>query len=274
MLLSVNPEIEVEYDESGLVLEIEGANEDGKRIAEDYTGYAGKECSTVVNELVQEIYKAGHFDETVDGHTKNIVVKLEDGSACPSETFLDDVAGGVRDAVQTCGIGSKAITVDQDDLDAQGYIGEEKARELAMAQLGLAEASFNQHTHKLDDGVYEMEFSANGVTYDYEADACTGKILEADIDGNDDWDDRDDWDDWQDDRLDNDDDDLDDNDDGRDDSDDDLDDNDDRGDDNDDDNSITIPVNGDDLGDNDDRDDSNDDQDDGNDDQDDSDDDD
>ena len=33
VLLSVNPEIEVEYDKSGLVLEIEGLNEDGRTAA-------------------------------------------------------------------------------------------------------------------------------------------------------------------------------------------------------------------------------------------------
>lgn len=38
VLLSVNPEIEVEYDGQGLVLEIEGINDDGKSVVSGYTG--------------------------------------------------------------------------------------------------------------------------------------------------------------------------------------------------------------------------------------------
>lgn len=73
VLLSVNPEIEVEYDKSGLVLEIEGLNKDGKTVVKDVKNYQGKDCRTVVNELVREIYADGYFEKTVDGHTKNIV---------------------------------------------------------------------------------------------------------------------------------------------------------------------------------------------------------
>lgn len=87
VLLSVNPEIEVEYDKSGLVLEIEGLNKDGKTVVKDVKDYQGKDCRTVVNELVREIYDDGYFEKTVDGHTKNIVLKLEEGSVYVSDEF-------------------------------------------------------------------------------------------------------------------------------------------------------------------------------------------
>ena len=196
VLLSVNPEIEVEYDRSGLVLEIEGINDDGQTVAAALDNYTGKDCPTVVKELVKEIYQSGYFDQTVDGHSKNIVVRLEEGSRYPDDDFLEQVAEGVREAVKACGISSAAMTVQSDDLDDQGRIGQEKAKELVLAQLGLRGASFHDHEYDLDDGIYEFEFAVGGVTYEYEVDARTGKVLEADIDGNDDWDSRDDWDDW------------------------------------------------------------------------------
>ena len=238
VLLSVNPEIEVAYDNSGLVLEIEGMNEDGKSVVKGVDEYKGKDCQTVVNEIVKEIYEAGYFDETMDGHTKNIVLKLEEGSSYPGDDFLEKVAEGVREAVKTCGIGSNAMTVQEAELDDQGRIGQEKAKKLLLAQLGLTSASFNNHEYELDDNVYEFELSANGVEYEYEVDARTGKIQKADIEGNDDWDDNDQWDDWEDFGDDQDDkDDKDDNDDNDDkDNNDDQDDNDDI--------SVSIPVNG------------------------------
>ena len=42
LTLSVNPEIQIEYDEAGRVLALTGRNEDGKGIVEVYTDYIGK----------------------------------------------------------------------------------------------------------------------------------------------------------------------------------------------------------------------------------------
>lgn len=87
--LSVNTEIEVEYDEEGIVLEVEDANDDGKNVAGSYKDFDGKDCALVVKELVKEIYNDGYFETQLDGHDKNIVIKLETGSAYPNEVFLE-----------------------------------------------------------------------------------------------------------------------------------------------------------------------------------------
>ena len=206
LLLSVNPEIEIEYDDDGLVTEVEGVNDEGRGVTSGYGGYEGRQCREVVSDLVGEIYEAGHFNQTVDGHDRNVVVKLQQGSSYPGEDFLRGIEDDVRAAVGGFGLASDALTVAPEQLDDRGYIGLDAAKDIVLSQLGLTEASFNDHEYELDDGVYEMEFTSGGVEYEYEVDARTGKVLEADVDGNDDWDNRDDWDDWHEDRYDRDDD--------------------------------------------------------------------
>ena len=188
ILLSVNPEIEIAYDNDGKVLKIDGKNDDGKKVIGEYTGYEGKECHTVVSELVEEIYQDGYFEETIDGHAKNIVIKLEEGSRYPDDDFLEEVAESVRSTVELHKLSSSAMTVEEKDYTSNGYIGLEKAKELVLKQLGLEEAQFTERDYELDDGVYELEFTANGVEYEFEVDAVTGKIMKADYEHNDDWD--------------------------------------------------------------------------------------
>ena len=195
ILLSVNPEIEISYDDQGEVVELEGVNDDGIKVVNNYSDYEGRQASEVVGELVTEIDEDGYFANGIGGHEKNIVLKLTEGSAYPDEAFLDDIAQQARSSVEKRGVTSKAYAINDDDLDKNGLIGIEAAQELVLGQLGIdpATATFHDHEYELDDGVYELEFTANGIEYDYEVDARTGKILEADFERNDDWDDRDDW---------------------------------------------------------------------------------
>lgn len=197
ILLSVNPEIEVAYDARGKVVEVEGVNDDGRSVVGGYGGYEGRDTGAVMGELVHEISDDGYFDGGINGRERNIVLKMADGSSAPSDDFMEQVADSVRTAASGCGLTSSAYALDQDDLDDSGLIGIEAAKEIVLGQLGIdpASASFRDHEYELDDGVYELEFVYEGVEYDYEVDARTGKVLEADLEGNDDWDDRDLWDD-------------------------------------------------------------------------------
>lgn len=234
VLMSVNPEIELSYDGEGNVVELEGANDDGRSVLADYDDYRGRPADEVMSELVREIDADGYFAGGVGGREKNIVLKVAEGSTYPSDDFMERIAESVKVTAGECGLGSGAYAVGTDRLDDAGLIGIDAAKEIVLGQLGIdpATAKFNDHEYELDDGVYELEFVAGGVEYDYEVDARTGKVLEADFERNDDWDDRELWDDdddaddWADDADDRDDDrdDWDDRDDRDDDYDDDWDD--------------------------------------------------
>ena len=184
VLLSVNPEIEMDYDEVGNVVALTGLNEDGKAVLASYTGYEGKPCATVVGELVDEINAGGYFDATIDGHEKNIVLKLERGSAYPNDQFLNELAEAVRLVVEADQIGSQTVALDDDDYDDtygdRGYINAAAAQNILSTRLGRDDIQFVEKDYDLDDGEYEVEFVMDGVEYEYEVNAVTGKVTEMD----------------------------------------------------------------------------------------------
>ena len=65
-------------------------------------------------------------------------------------------------------------------------IGEERARQIALSDAGLAanQVTKTKTKLKLDDGVwyYDVEFRTIALEYEYEIEAYTGAILEKDID--------------------------------------------------------------------------------------------
>ena len=184
VLLSVNPEIEMDYDDLGNVVALTGRNQEAQTLLASYTGYQGRPCTQVVGELVDEINALGYFDATVGGHEKNIILKLERGSAYPSDQFLNELAEAVRLVVETDQIGSQPVTLDQDDYDDaygdKGYINASAAQSILSTQLGRDDLQFVEKEYDLDDGEYEVEFVLDGVEYEYEVNAYTGKVTEMD----------------------------------------------------------------------------------------------
>ncbi len=67
-----------------------------------------------------------------------------------------------------------------------GYIGDDHAREIALAQAGLTGADVQYMKTKLDrdDGrmIYEVEFYSGQTEYEYEIDAVSGEIIKSDMD--------------------------------------------------------------------------------------------
>ena len=185
----------------------------------DYAGYEGKPADDVVEELIGRIYAAGYFQNTPEGQAKNLVLKLENGSQYPSDDFLERIAADAQTALQTQQVSAQTVTIDEDDYDdryrEQGYINAQTAESILAAQLGRSDLQFVEKDYDIDDGTYEIEYVLDGIEYEYEVNASTGKVLEVDAErhnANDDWGDDvgDDWDDRFDDDHDDDDDDRDD----------------------------------------------------------------
>ncbi len=194
LILSLNPEIEINYDSQGNVTSVQGVNDDGKEIVEGYLGYEGKDCETVLDDLIRKINEAGYFSDTVDGNQKNIVLQLAAGSLIPEDDFLENISGSTRKVIDRLSLTNKILTVDEDDHDPDyakdgnpsPYISLAKAKEIALAQANVkaSDAVFEDKEFDHDDGkaVFELEFKANGYEYEYDIDAVSGKVIRAEHD--------------------------------------------------------------------------------------------
>ncbi len=67
----------------------------------------------------------------------------------------------------------------QSPTEAKTPISLDKALALVLEQLGIAEAALTDKDFDLERGMYELEFTANGMEYEYKVDAFTGDILKA-----------------------------------------------------------------------------------------------
>ena len=78
-------------------------------------------------------------------------------------------------------IGS-TITASASPRTAKKIIGIEQAKEAALKAMKIKEADavFTEQECELDDGVYELEFTAGKFEYDVEVNAYTGKVIKAD----------------------------------------------------------------------------------------------
>lgn len=205
MILSVNPEIRISYNKDGVVTDLQGKNDDGKQIVADYTDYIGKDCDTVVSDLIKEIHAAGYFVDDIDGNGKNIVIQIEPGSVVPDDDFVSGISKRAQDTVKQLQFTSSIVAIDEDDYDDKydkidkpsQYITLAKAQEIALKQAGVnaSDARFDDKEFDFDDGtpIYELEFTAKGIEYEYDIHAVSGKVLKAERDRDDDRDD--DWDD-------------------------------------------------------------------------------
>ena len=101
LVLSVNPEIAVEYDKDGIVTGVTARNDDALAIINSCKGLIGQQTRDVVSDLVTAIGDAGYFVEEIEGERRQITIEIEAGSSLPGDDFLDDVIADVKAAVDS-----------------------------------------------------------------------------------------------------------------------------------------------------------------------------
>ena len=94
----------------------------------------------------------------------------------------DDRSAASSSATQNTTSGKPAAS-DKSASSGSDYIGLEKAKSIALQKAGVSASSvrWEQAEFDYDDGrpIYELDFDANGLEYEYDIDARTGEVLKA-----------------------------------------------------------------------------------------------
>ncbi|NLL91092.1 MAG: hypothetical protein GX222_01555 [Ruminococcaceae bacterium] len=78
VLLSINPEIKISYDNDLNVVKLSGENDDGKQIVKSMDNFVGRPVVEIAGELIGKIDDAGIFEKLAAGNTDGIKIKIDD----------------------------------------------------------------------------------------------------------------------------------------------------------------------------------------------------
>jgi uncharacterized membrane protein YkoI len=192
IVMTINPEVKMELNRKGEVLELVGINADGMTLIAGYE-FEGKDKITVADALIDRAIEQGYLTE---GGTIAFTVDSKEDDLLPTyrkelmEEIAAYLAGRIHVEITVIGEdlpapnGTTSTTTDDKppatgNPDPSDYIGLDRAKEIALSHAKLTDASFESAELEEDGGVmvYELDFIADGIEYEYEIDALTGKIL-------------------------------------------------------------------------------------------------
>lgn len=89
LVLSVNPKLELNYDDKGIVKLITAMNDDGKVILTSLKTISGQETRLAVVEIVKQIIDKGYLK--ADDNKRQVELELKKGSVLPNDDFMKDI---------------------------------------------------------------------------------------------------------------------------------------------------------------------------------------
>ncbi len=188
IVMTINPEVKLELNRKGEVLSLSGINADGMTLVGDYD-FEDKDKITALDELIDRAIEMGYLTE---GGTITFTVDSKDDDLLPTyrQELITEIANYLKGRihVQIMVIGETQTSTNDNSSsnppatsqpEDTTYIGTDRAKEIALSHAKVENATFNSVELEDEDGVmvYELDFIANGIEYEYEINALTGEII-------------------------------------------------------------------------------------------------
>lgn len=165
LFVSIGAEFKVVYDTEGLVVAVEGTNDDAIQVVSAYSDAVGTACDVVVSKLVEKTVEL-----SANGNNRVVVIKQAPGAAAPSAKFLEDVRLDTASATDF-----EVVLILADTLTEDGYISADAAKDILTRQLKLTDVAMT--CSDVVDDRYTLTFETDGAEQEYLVDAVTGTVI-------------------------------------------------------------------------------------------------
>lgn len=141
IIISLHPQIKLDYDREGLVMDVVGLNEEGQFISAEQDDLIGLPCKVALEILIKDIYDAGFFDSDVGGPGRTVLLTLEEGSVY-HKSFLRALEKSVHKAASAYDLELITMSIDEKELKENGLLDHEIVEDLVLHQLRPSFAKF------------------------------------------------------------------------------------------------------------------------------------
>lgn len=174
LVLNAAAAINISYDADGLVLGIEGIDDNGSTLVSEYTDYLGKSCSDAICDLIA----ASIHSAFLTPEENYVMIKQAVGSTLPGATFLETIQLDAENALSAAGSTAKLVVLTEENLDENGYIDLESAKTLTLAYLALDNFDVLDGAPSPVNGLYNFRVTFGDATEDLVIDAVSGDVYQ------------------------------------------------------------------------------------------------
>lgn len=177
LMVNAGAAITVAYGEDGLVLGLEGINEDGIALVESYEDSLGTTCVSVVDKFIKDCLARNSLFEN-----NFVVIKQSKGSALPGTNFLEGVETAARNALDAGASNATLFMVKEENLDADSNIDLVTAEKLVKCFLGVETLTSIDGTLRPVNGMYAFDVTYDQMQEQFLVNAQTGGVSQGVID--------------------------------------------------------------------------------------------
>lgn len=170
LVVTANASLNIVYNAEGLVLKVEGLNQEGENLMDSFDELLGASCGEAVNTIIKECSV-----KTYDGRLTYVLVKYEKDAGIP-EGMKESVESGAKEAVEKVAPDAKLAIVTPDMLDENGYINLETAQLLVEGYLEVEKLDGFYGTETPVDGFYSFKVVFGGMEDEVHVNASNGIV--------------------------------------------------------------------------------------------------